>query len=526
MFCAIAPRRASFAALRMALGGLARARRVLLLRRVSRALLPLPLLLLPALSAPASAQVPRVAEELVPESRAPRLGRAILEATGALLIGTGWYWANTKLNSEDWELHWDMPSWRTKLSSDGMSFDTNAFDVNAVKHPFGTVFVYQAGRANGYGAVGSSVITLASSVVWEYVVEFKEVVSANDLIVNVASGLGLAEPLFQVGQYLRHGRATPARRVLGAIFSPFDGLHDWLDERPRLLGAPAWHRFRISAGRSVARFGDLERRELDLGLDLALARAGYVGRAVDHQGRTRAGASTRLIGRLSLGDAGSGTAFLGTRLRTQTSLIGYQVQRFSSPIQGWAEHVAIGAAFEYDTRRLPEAWDQVAAMHFVGPQLELTGYASAWTVRAELAAYADFTMMQAHVFDPFVPLETMPPYTSTLRSRGYYFGLGGTAIARVRAERPGWDVELEARELRAWSIDGFDRGERTAGAPPTPTGLTDQRRSASATIGLRPFDGVLGVTATVEGLVRRGTYRDEVRRTTELTAMFGLVLAL
>jgi len=128
----------------------------------------------------------------------PRYGRAALETVAVLAGSTVWYWANTNLNSQDWELHWDWPSWREKLFTlDAIRFDSNEFLINAQKHPIGGVIHYQIGRANGFGMGGSLALDAATAVFWEYVVELKEVVSLNDLVVNTAAGVSIGEPLVQ-----------------------------------------------------------------------------------------------------------------------------------------------------------------------------------------------------------------------------------------------------------------------------------------------------------------------------------------
>lgn len=460
-----------------------------------------------------------------PPKPRPRLQRALLETAATLALGTGWYWANTDLNREDWELDWDAPSWNKKLfTREGIRFDSNAFDVNAVKHPFGAAVLYQVGRENGYGPFGASVLTLGSSVVWEYVVEFKEIVSANDLVVNVASGLGLAEPLYQLGEHFRQGRDTPGKRVARVIAAPVGALHDWSDDRGRAYASGSWTRFRLTGGPAVARLDGVGRDEMTVGIDLGLIVPSYVGRPLDRTATVGPGAWTRVVGQVHLGDGPAGSAFVGTRVRTSSSLWGRHTQKFTAPDAGWGRLVALGAAFEYDTRRLPEEWDQVAAMHVIGSQVEWTAWTGAWTLRAELAAWADFSLVQAHALGPFRPLEEGPPYSSTVLGRGYYYGLGGTAMARLAAERRGLDLELEGRELRAWSIDGFDRESAMEDAPAVPKDLADHRLWLRSAAAWRPWDGTLGFTAAVEGVLRSGTGDGIARSTTERNAMLGVVV--
>ena len=99
------------------------------------------------------------------------------------VIGAAWYWTNQDLNQRDWELRWDWPSWRRKLVTfDAVRFDSNDFTTNGVNHMFSGGVYYLTGRTNNLGMAESFVLGAAASTVWEYVIEYKELVSANDLI--------------------------------------------------------------------------------------------------------------------------------------------------------------------------------------------------------------------------------------------------------------------------------------------------------------------------------------------------------
>src|SRR6185436_7240239 len=106
-----------------------------------------------------------------------------------------WYWRDLDFNTRDWDLRWDGPSWKRKLTSlDAVRFDQNLFQTNAVSHTRAGVAHYQILRGNGFSAGASALGTFATSAIWEYLIEFKELVSLNDLIVNSVSGFAIGEP--------------------------------------------------------------------------------------------------------------------------------------------------------------------------------------------------------------------------------------------------------------------------------------------------------------------------------------------
>jgi len=136
---------------------------------------------------------------------------ALVATETAVLMGLGaaWYWNDLELQRPDWVLKWDRESWKMKLTSfDAVRFDTNAFHINAFGHSSQAVLAYHAGRGNGLGLAGATALNTFYTFAWEYLIEFREYVSLNDLVINTISGPALGEPLWQIGDYFRSGKKT------------------------------------------------------------------------------------------------------------------------------------------------------------------------------------------------------------------------------------------------------------------------------------------------------------------------------
>ncbi len=450
-----------------------------------------------------------------------RYARATLETMGATSIGTLWYWANTDLNQVDWELTWDWPSWRRKLLTlDAIRFDSNGFVFNSIRHPMaGTVF-YQIGRANGFGPAGSLVFNLAGTLFWEYIVEFKELVSLNDLFVNTSTGVSIGEPFIQMGRYLHvHGESWP-ERALAYVLSPFEGLHGWEGRRWWQAREP-WHRLRFSAGLRAASFGDAgSRGEGLLGMDLELVTQPGYGRPGEGDRAVAFGSWNRITLRGAFSQGAPGTPIVGSYLRTRTTMFGRYTRRFDAAGEGWGFLAGAGTAFHYETRRIGEELEQLALAHLAGPQLELAVQRDDFTVRWELAGYSDFALVQAHALGPNNPLDPSPPFPSPMRPHGYYYAFGITGETRLRVETSRWDLELELRGHQFWSID---RWKRTDEGTPDPEDVVDQRLIGRAGFDFHVGEG-LGIAAVVEGTGRRGTWESIDRRTLELAGSLHLVM--
>ncbi|MBC7978016.1 MAG: DUF3943 domain-containing protein, partial [Myxococcales bacterium] len=184
----------------------------------------------PSLTWP-SAPHPPGATPAAPSPRAPvretdddelHVGAALTWA-GIELAIPGWYYWHTK---DEQKVDWADPSWADKLTLRAVRFDTNAFHVNAIRHPLAGTGDYQIARSNGFGMLGSTLFAYLAGAFWELCVEYREDPSANDLIMNGAGGLAIGEPFYQIGQLWRGSHPSLADRLRTAAFSPFAAAQD------------------------------------------------------------------------------------------------------------------------------------------------------------------------------------------------------------------------------------------------------------------------------------------------------------
>jgi hypothetical protein len=473
-----------------------------------------------ASAAPEPEPVPEAAANPVPDpgptGERVHTGRAIIETLAVLIAGTGWYWTNTNLNAEDWELQWDWESWRKKVMLEAYCFDTNTFSVNGVRHTWAGVVYYQVGRANGFSVGGALLLDFVVTTFWELVVEFKESASLNDLVINSIGGVGLGEPMVQLGRQAQHSR-SPLGKVIAFLLSPFEAFHEIVAPPHRPWREP-WHDFRFYTGGSRARFDDSTREELTLGLDLELVTIDGYAKPGRRTVRSRAAEWTRLVASITTGpdDSHPDAPIQAGRIDGRTSLLGRLVQDFDARGRGTGSYVGLATGFAVEWRRLAEEPDRLAVAHLVGGQVEATARNDSLALRWELLAFADFAMVQAHVFGPRLPFtpQPEPPYTSALRTYGYYFALGATASTRLRVDADRWGVDLELAAQHFESIDGLDRKE--IGGPDDPHDVVDQRLTTRVAVELDPFDAGVSLRPYVETVLRRGLWEDRERATLEV----------
>lgn len=450
-----------------------------------------------------------------PETQPRHLRIALFESAIALVIPSVYYWSTREAAEIDYDLQWDWDSWKAKLSFDAVRFDTNSWTLNAVRHPLMSVIQYEIGRTNGLGMFGSMLLATAHGVVWEFLVEYREYPSLNDLVVNAVTGLQIAEPLWQLGQLWRGGDLSPGDRVKTALVSPFDAMHDLVGRRHRRWFRPrAWRSIDLFAGGLRRQLGDDRTHdEAVLAGDVDLVNDARYLAPGPQRGPIRPGTWSRIRGAIRIGDVGGGTELLAVQLRSRTTLAG----RHGHDERGYGLAAALGTGFTYRRDRLADTFDHVAIAHLVGPQLQLSRRTPGLAVRWDAAGYGDFAMIDAHVFGGAPPFTPPPPYVSLLQAPGYYTALGVTGSTRVRLDTGAWSLEGELDAHKAWQIDGLDRvqqDELPTGALYTAYGVSDLRLYWRAQLGFRR--GALGLAVAADGAHRRGAWAGLRRDSSEV----------
>ncbi|MCE9577158.1 MAG: DUF3943 domain-containing protein [Deltaproteobacteria bacterium] len=460
---------------------------------------------------PAPITAPAKDAEPPPETSHPRLRIPLVIVENALVIvpPTIYYWNTPGNQSEDWELHWDWPSWRTKLTSlDVLVLDTNKFEANGIRHPLVGALTYQIGRANGLGPIGATVMNLATSVFWEYVVEFKERPALNDLITNTAGGILIGEPLFQLGLLGDSRGAAFGRHAITALVSPFHHVQRELKLSPAHDPAPPPNRLTATIGADVVSHdGDPVVGELRFGLDLEMMRDRNFGQPGAAAYRSRFGNWNRIALDLRVGDG-----LPGARFASSTTYLGRTARAIDDDGNGRETFIGLAGGFEYAHRDLNRGRDKVSVLSVVGPRFGAWWWSGDRALAWDIEATGDLAMVQAQAF-AVAPLEAAD---SVLRLRGYYYATGVSTRSRLRAEVGRWSGALEASAYQFWSFDRHSYGGDT-----DPHAVADQRATLAANAGV-DLPG-LRLQLVGDATVRRGTWQAIERVTTELSGGVALM---
>jgi hypothetical protein len=460
--------------------------------------------------------------------------RAVLETTLAFGLNVAAYWWDSDFNSPDWDLHWDRESWKKKaITFEAVRLDANRFSTNAGSHTEGGTIVYLIGRGNGLGVGSSTLLSLGEVVVWEYIGEFYEKPSINDMVNNPLGGLAVGEPFYQLSEFFSRGADNGINQILAGIFSPLSPANGWADnQRPRRagqmdrLGLPrdVWHRFDLYSGVTNARFSDRTQRvESELGLRTQINTVRGYGRPLSRSAFFGAAKVTRIDAAAAFGSDGNTGALFATRV----GLAGYHAQNLhldGDEIAGSNLLLTLTNSFDYSNRRRPGLQlDQIASFGVVGPVLDLSHRRGPLEGALHLEALPELAMVTSLAADAYRTRSGTEGLKSELAQYGYYYAygaaLGGQLALRFHILETGVDLRWE----RFGSIEGLDRFQER---------LTrdfhqrDGRSRAMLWLSVRPLRSFADLGASLERTARSGTMADvratSVERRGTLTLSFRL----
>jgi hypothetical protein len=419
-----------------------------------------------------------------PAAMAKNWRRTFLEVGAFLAYSTIRYWVAYSAFIEDWQYELTCEDqYRRFLTLEAIRFDSNCFNINWT-HSLAGALYYLIARANSLNWPESFLVAFGGSLYYEYIGEWREVISINDMIMTSVGGLSIGEPWHQLASYFNHQR-SPLLKALGFI-NPFLKVNAWLDRKnpaSKVYVNPGWHAFEVSAGwRRAAAAGGTPRDTAYIAIETRIVHVPEYG----HPGVFRrtlrdtsvselsmnAALGRRPPGELDLRPGLDDEADFSTRI---VSLAAYR-QNIDALSRGYAFSIGLGSAFTY-LRKRPVYYDsrdyqvhmspapvpptdfrdKMAVVHIAGPVVDWTRFARTFTLRAVAEAYLDFAMMNAWAFNAYSRLYPIEGLKTTLTYYGYYYGFGTTVSGRLDFAWRGFEL----RGMLSWhiwdSVEGLDR---------------------------------------------------------------------
>ena len=437
--------------------------------------------------------------------RQARYGRAAIELLGVLGIGTAYYWIVSDPNKQDW----DYIDIRDRSLNVEVKFDNNMFRTNFLLHPFAGTMSYWLARANGIDVYRSSGASFLSSAIFEFLLEWLEKPSINDLITTPVGGIAAGEFFFHLGDYLNSsfGRDNAVQRVLAYSVGAPQGIHSAMDGTDAPLGtrdalgysAAYWHRFSVSYGVADVANERGDRGTLyDLLFDAKLvAMPGFLqpGQFSIHfnQGNFT---EARLRTSLAAGLLKDVDLWFGS------DLVGYYRQDYTGSPQalvGSGAMIAASVDMRYVDRWLLNRRDQFAMFHFLGPSGKVWfGLGGGLMAQAEGRLHLDVAGVTSPAYWQLVAERGAEGTKTVLQLQNYYQGVGASGRTSASLSLAGFELGGHARYGMYRSVDGLDRY-----ATPLDVANTDQIIELGVALAFSPPTAPLSLRIGWESIEHR-----------------------
>jgi hypothetical protein len=414
----------------------------------------------------------------------PHHARSFLEMGGGLALGASAYWIFQDRNVADW----DNPRPEERFQAAAWILDNNSLFVNYLGHPLTGGLSYSFARANHHGVLMSTGYSFVTSFLWEFVLEFKEKVSINDVIVTPGAGLPIGEFVYKLGLYLNTGAGAStavdvARWTLGtgvALDRSWDGRGAPPVRRRDNLGfsRAIWHEF-------VAKYGvaAVTTPQRD---DYARYRVGMSGRLVTLPGYLSARSFGRPFHGADISDLSleveASRYGAGVLMNADTMLVGYhaqQLERAGTGLRGVAVTVGSSIGFGYlkssanryhqveravaqqpqpkVSYHVPQRAEQWGAFNMPGVAVDFRaqGGVAAFTLSGRTAP--SFGSVGAAAFYDFTAANSGEKSKHILHRQGYFYGWGVASSLNARLSLGPWRAGFELGYATYASQDGWDR---------------------------------------------------------------------
>jgi len=421
-----------------------------------------------------------------PNLKKMRLSRAVLTGLGHFLYATSSYWIRQDVMKEDWEyqLTWQDQKKRY-LFIDGMRFDSNTFSFNWTHSGAGSMY-YNYARGNRMNPFGSLLYTIGASYFWEFVVEFKEVVSLNDMIGTPIGGFSIGESLFQLGRHFRSRKGTFLNKIMRFVSNPMISINDWLDRKRTpnqyAMTEDYFYDIRIATGLFNDSYlsGDAD-KFFNLGFQSELillpeydtddSVARWVSKTMHTQYNVDTSIGSKGIYELRMYAKSLFFGYFQQDIRTNEST---EEDRGNDQRVGYSFFIGAASAFDM-YGQVPEMvpadegptttdyeylTDKYTAVNLVGPSADVTFYYKGLKLRAGAEAFVDFSLIHSHAFKSYLDVHTIGQTKATLQNHGYYYALGYTLGSQL--ELSYGNLELNGRFKYHYfdSIEGLDRFQK------------------------------------------------------------------
>lgn len=368
-------------------------------------------------------------------------------------------------NKADWEYN-RSSAIKARLNGSALRYDDNGFRTNRGHYFAGTVY-YTVARNSGLNRWESLLVTFTASSFWEYVSEYREVVSLNDQVNTTLGGFIMGETIFQMGKIFQSRPNTGANRVMRGVFGSPQKMSGWieknangkhfipdnLDTRPDV-----WSKLDLSLGTQQTKQGA---KSMVVGVDGEVVAIPMF----EQPGRARALLTDTVFSKFIMEKSLGGTDDT-FKIFAKSTLAAYYEKNLgvssNNQLDGYNIFVGPSSALEIDQEiqfenKQSKGSDFRGVVHVVGGTLDATIYHNGWKIRATIDVYADFAMIRSYAFESYRQNHDVSKVSAVLRDKDYYYGTGGTGSVALSAENDQVGIGISASQSGANGIQSRTR---------------------------------------------------------------------
>jgi len=308
------------------------------------------------------------------------------------------------------------------------AFETDAFGTNMAGHAASGAFYYLLARGNRVSIPEAFLWTFGATLLWE-LMEYREPVSINDMIITPVGGLAIGEAFTQLSAWFDRSGDDPLSTAAAFLFNPARKIHDWIDgavpdRDPRARG---WHEFQAFGGGGVVSQGASGVYPVAvLGVASRLFHAPGYGKPGHDRFTFRDGNASRV----GVGVTFSGSTVSDFLFDTETALAGAyfrEIEGTDEAPSGWDLLAAGTVGYEYGFH----CWDlrtgdvnRIALVRLPGLSLQGRIFAGSTTVSMGLDGALLFGGVQPFALQQAAANRPGAVFPPVFPRNAYYYALG------------------------------------------------------------------------------------------------------
>jgi hypothetical protein len=306
--------------------------------------------------------------------------------------------------------------------------DPDAITVNFASHPTAGTFYYMFARSNRVPIWEAFLWAIGSSTVWE-LIEYKEPVSINDMVVTPTAGLAIGEGFTQLSGWFDRDEDNSLNQAFAWILDPMKKIHDWIDgAKPRRDSAyRGWHEFSADAAAGLLWQNGVAYAALGFDLRTRLFRVPGYGES----GGTGYGFSDGNVSAMGLSATYAAGLAVDFLFETETAVAGFYARDLrteSETLTGWDVFAGLTSAFEYGSHvwNLPEHGpkNQITLVRIPGVDARVRIFSGSLELDCSLDVAFDMGGVEPLGNATVAALSPGQVFPTVYSYQGYYFGIG------------------------------------------------------------------------------------------------------